>query len=650
MRRESRGQGRRRVIVGTGAALGAGALLTPAAEAATFTVVNLANAGYGSLREAVEDANEAPGDDVVVFNSGLSGTIELSGAGAAIEIRSDGLEIRGPGADTITVDGDGLDRIFYASDFDAGGERVSISGLTLTGGRAPGDGGAVASGAGGAEAAELTVRASVLAGNSALGSGGAVAIQEGSAVIRNSLISGNSAEEHGGGLQADGALGDVVIEGSLLAGNSAGDHGGGAQLDHARSVTISAATITGNEAGGYGGGATLYDTGGPVLVDATTIAVNRSGSVGGGLAIWGQDGPVAVQSSTISGNVAAVAGGGVYSDNTRDTKRAFRNSTVAGNAASEGGGISARLADDGPPGGEVLELRSTIVADNFGGQAPDLGDADDVPAEDLGVFSLGFSLVESPGGVPAIESPPGSNVLGADPHLGPLESNGGPTQTHLPGRSSPALDAGVANGLDTDQRGVARTFDLPLIAGPPGGDGTDIGSVELNDFETANCQGESLPSLVGTDGDDALAGTGGPDVIFGLGGDDLLSGLGGDDCLQGGAGDDVLTGGGGRDQLKGRAGSDRLRGQNGRDRLRGQGGRDRLAGGGGRDRLAGGAGEDRLKGGTGKDVLKGNSAADELKAADGTRDRVNCGGGRDKAIVDPKDKVSRSCEQVVGAG
>ena len=41
------------------------------------------------------------------------------------------------------------------------------------------------------------------------------------------------------------------------------------------------------------------------------------------------------------------------------------------------------------------------------------------------------------------------------------------------------IDKGVANGLTTDQRGSLRTFDAANVANATGGDGTDIGSVEL---------------------------------------------------------------------------------------------------------------------------------------------------------------------------
>jgi hypothetical protein len=44
--------------------------------------------------------------------------------------------------------------------------------------------------------------------------------------------------------------------------------------------------------------------------------------------------------------------------------------------------------------------------------------------------------------------------------------------------------------------------------------------------------------------------------------------------------------------------------------------------------------------------LKGNAGKDKLKARDGEKDKVNCGGGEDKATVDDKDKVAGNCETV----
>jgi Tol biopolymer transport system component len=72
-------------------------------------------------------------------------------------------------------------------------------------------------------------------------------------------------------------------------------------------------------------------------------------------------------------------------------------------------------------------------------------------------------------------------------------------------------------------------------------------------------------------------------------------------------------------------------------------GSDRIAGGLGRDRICGRGGRDRLVGGPARDHINGGAAADVVKSADNSPDRVDCGPGRDRAIVDPLDRVRR-CE------
>jgi hypothetical protein len=81
------------------------------------------------------------------------------------------------------------------------------------------------------------------------------------------------------------------------------------------------------------------------------------------------------------------------------------------------------------------------------------------------------------------------------------------------------------------------------------------------------------------------------------------------------------------------------------DRLLGTAAGDRLLGRGGRDSLRGRGGGDCLNGGRGADVLLGGSGNDILRARDGSRDLVSCGGGRDQAIVDRRDRV-RGCERL----
>lgn len=131
------------------------------AEAATFQVTNLNDdTGAGSLRKAIDDANLAAGADTVQFASGVSGRIELT---QALSI-TDPVTISGPGANQVTVDGNGVGRVFNANFGNAvPAKPVTISGLTLTGGNVVGlNGGAVY-----AYGADLTLEDMVVTANSA---------------------------------------------------------------------------------------------------------------------------------------------------------------------------------------------------------------------------------------------------------------------------------------------------------------------------------------------------------------------------------------------------------------------------------------------------------------------------------------------------
>lgn len=70
---------------------------------------------------------------------------------------------------------------------------------------------------------------------------------------------------------------------------------------------------------------------------------------------------------------------------------------------------------------------------------------------------------------------------------------------------------------------------------------------------------------------------------------------------------------------------------------------DTIRGGPGPDRLVGGPGDDELTGGRGRDVLVGGPGSDVIHAADGRRDVVRCGAGRDVVFADRVDALS-DCE------
>jgi len=77
----------------------------------------------------------------------------------------------------------------------------------------------------------------------------------------------------------------------------------------------------------------------------------------------------------------------------------------------------------------------------------------------------------------------------------------------------------------------------------------------------------------------------------------------------------------------------------------GDSGDDRLSGGAGFDRLDGNSGDDRLHGGPGRNRIRGGKDRDTIDAANGFRDVVNCGQGRDVGRADGNDRLRR-CEVV----
>jgi hypothetical protein len=98
----------------------------------------------------------------------------------------------------------------------------------------------------------------------------------------------------------------------------------------------------------------------------------------------------------------------------------------------------------------------------------------------------------------------------------------------------------------------------------------------------------------------------------------------------------------------GNARANRLVGGRLADRLFGRGGNDVLTGGAGNDHLDGGAGNDRISCGRGpRDRAFGGTGNDTITCRDGRRGAVvDCGPGRDRAIVDRGDRVRR-CEVVI---
>jgi uncharacterized protein (TIGR03118 family) len=77
-----------------------------------FTVTSLLDDGSaGSLRAAIDQANAAPGPDTIAFARRLAGTVVLDSTRGELDITGS-LTIDGPGADRLTISGNGASRVF----------------------------------------------------------------------------------------------------------------------------------------------------------------------------------------------------------------------------------------------------------------------------------------------------------------------------------------------------------------------------------------------------------------------------------------------------------------------------------------------------------------------------------------------------------
>ncbi|HEY0178108.1 MAG TPA: hypothetical protein VGC30_00565, partial [Dokdonella sp.] len=337
-----------------------------AAAAATHEVTTCADAGAGSLRDAIASAVDG---DTITFALACS-RITLTSGAIAIGTGADGepittLALVGPGRNALTVDGSYADRVFV---HDAGAlGALTISGLTLQHGVAVGDGGCL--------------RAE---GDLALDD---VGIEQCSA----SQADGTT-RTRGGGVFVGG---DATLSTSLVGENAVNGHGGdayGAGLFAGGSVTLISSTISQNFANSddgavFGGGIAIGDRAaqvqGSLAANGSSIQNNGTNSHcgacqvrGGGAWIYGSS---TFEDSVIGGNSAFSdahygAGGGLYfasryggapvtatlvgtdaSSNSADENAGaigaggdlrFERGTISGNSANGSGGAIALFAGD----------------------------------------------------------------------------------------------------------------------------------------------------------------------------------------------------------------------------------------------------------------------------------------------------------------
>jgi hypothetical protein len=300
------------------------------------------------------------------------------------------------------------------------------------------------------------VTRSAISGNTATTQigGGFTAATQSTTEITDSVISGNHAlASRAGG--ANLGLGPNTVTGTSITGNDAGTHGGG--IDTGDETTITDSTIAGNTAVDSGGGVNSGNGGASLDVTRSTVSGNTA-SNGGGINIGGGGSTLVVTNSTVSGNTGTSTAGGINAGG-GDSTFQLTYATVVGNTSPDGANIFF--------GGPVTAAAfGTVVAQPLGGGTS---------CNDDQIVSSGYNF--EAGSDTCTFTDPTDVVNGADPQLGPLAANGGPTLTLLPASTSPLLDripvsacVGIPDqGITTDQRGIAR----------PQQGGCDIGAVEV---------------------------------------------------------------------------------------------------------------------------------------------------------------------------
>ncbi len=421
------------------------------------------SASAGDLLYCITQANAEtnPSGSVIQFDPTVFATPQTITLTSTLELYNPNVPevIDGPGANLAAISGNNAVVVF-----NAGGEAATIAGLTIEDGSDPGLDGI----GGGIE------------------SGGTV-------TVNDCTVSHNEAGDFGGGI---GNAGTLTVDDCTFSQNLARGHGGGIGNINGE-VTVTDSIISDNSGGGF------WETGGKLTIQESTVDDNSgpgiSATSGGN-----HSGTVSVSGCAIAGN-SSERGGGIF---VSDGALTVVNSTIADNSATESGGgievtersrpltvVNSTIADNdvnvGSPGGGLFVdenctaiLNNTIVAQNTNGTGAD------PPPDDIGgpgTVSGSFNLIGTGGSAGLANGTNGNQVGVANPGLGALADNGGPTETIALLAASPAINTGntslavAANGdpLSTDQRGTG----FARIVG---------GSVDIGAFEF---QLNPVPSL-----------------------------------------------------------------------------------------------------------------------------------------------------------
>jgi predicted outer membrane repeat protein len=271
--------------------------------------------------------------------------------------------------------------------------------------------------------------------------GGGGVRNSGRLIVKNSIFYLNTALT-GGAIRNDGT---VIIRNTSFNANSPYFFGHSAScgaIDNRGAMTITASTFYDNyDNNNFTSGGAICN-GGTLTITDSTFSNNSSGgnNAGYGGAIFTYAGTLTVTNSTFSGNSATTSGGAIYNEG--GTVQ-ISNSTFGNNPESIGGGGALSNV-----GSSVLIQNSIVANSANGGNC-----AGTITSDGYNLSSDSTCHFSNTG-----------DINNENPKLGPLQTNGGPTQTMALQNGSRALDAGNPDGcrdfaghlLRTDQRGLPR--------------------------------------------------------------------------------------------------------------------------------------------------------------------------------------------------
>lgn len=394
-----------------------------------------------TLRAAVQETNALAGANVINLPSGMY-TLTIPGDDFDAMMGdlniTDALQILGESNTTTIVDGNDLDEIF---DVRLGtGQEVTIADLTMQNGSR----GISHS----TNNTKLYLNRVVIRNQQNFISGGGI-YNTGYLEVISSTIQENITGFSGGGIYNEGV---ALIQASTIISNSAPYDGLGGGIFNKGLFTVTNSTVNGNSVsfdafGSNGGGIFNFLENAEITIENSTISRNSSNSSYGGFANYG--GIARLTNVTISendhGGVIQFNGGTTY----------ITNSSIISNFHNFPQEASLRVIEGS------VSLVNTIIAGETSTENC-IGTINSVGNNLESGNSCGFSST--------------GDITNTNPLVGPLQWNGGDTQTHALQAGSPAINAGNdATCPITDQRGESR----------PSGKHCDIGAYEFDSGLTA---------------------------------------------------------------------------------------------------------------------------------------------------------------------